>query len=158
MVIVLPCKNFFFPQVFLQPLTPPFLRGTWLLRYGILYRKCLNAIIKAGLNPMAGFLHSYQSGKPTLVYDLIEEFRSFVVDRGIFALLNRGEKLEQGEDSLLTPETRKKIVRSVIGNLSNEVWFQSKSLNLQEVIQKQAHNIKKHILDKTQYRPFPGRW
>jgi group II intron reverse transcriptase/maturase/CRISPR-associated endonuclease Cas1 len=126
--------------------------------YGVLYGNCFNAIIRAGLNPMTGFLHSYQAGKPTLVYDLIEEFRALAVDRGIFTLLNRGEKLEQGEDGLLTAETRKKIARSVIGRLSSEVWFKGRCLTLQEVIQEQAHNIKKCLCKKTQYRPFFGRW
>ncbi|MCR4321456.1 MAG: CRISPR-associated endonuclease Cas1 [Candidatus Brocadiaceae bacterium] len=126
--------------------------------YGVLCGKCLNAIIRAGLNPMASFLHSYQQGKTTLVYDLIEEFRPFAVDRGIFTLLNRGEKLELGEDSLLTTDTRKKVAKSVIGRLSSAVWFKGRSLTLQEVIQEQAHNIKKHLCKKTQYRPFFGRW
>lgn len=126
--------------------------------YGILYGQCMNAIIRAGLNPMAGFLHSYQSGKPTLIYDLIEEFRSFVVDRGVFAMFNRGERLENGEDFLLTSEARKKIVKSVIGRLSSEVWFKGRRVTLQEVIQEQANNIKKHLCEKGKYRPFLGRW
>lgn len=126
--------------------------------YGVLYGNCFNAIIRTGLNPMAGFLHSYQAGKPTLVYDLVEEFRAFAVDRGVFTLLNRGEKLEQGEDGLLTMVTRKKVAKTVIGRLSSEVWFKGRCLTLQEVIQEQAHNIKKHLCKKTQYRPFFGRW
>lgn len=126
--------------------------------YGVLYGNCFNAIIKAGLNPMTGFLHSYQTGKPTLVYDLVEEFRAFTVDRGIFTLLNRGEKLEQGEDGLLSTETRKKIAKSVIDRLSSEVWFQGHRFTLNEVIQEQASNIKKHLYNKKQYHPFLGRW
>lgn len=126
--------------------------------YGILYGQCLNAIIWAGLNPMAGFLHSYQPGKPTLTYDLIEEFRSFVVDRGIFTMFNRGERLEQGKDDLLTSETRRKIVKSVIGRLSSEVWFKGRRFVLEEVIREQANNIKKHLYSKVKYRPFLGRW
>lgn len=126
--------------------------------YGILYGQCLNAVIRAGLNPMAGFLHSYQTGKPTLIYDLIEEFRSFAVDRGIFAMFNRGERLEQGEDYLLTSDARKKITKSVIGRLSSEVWFKGRRVTLQEVIQEQANNIKKHLYGKVKYRPFLGRW
>lgn len=126
--------------------------------YGVLYGNCFNAIMRAGLNPMAGFLHSYQAGKPTLVYDLVEEFRAFAVDRGIFTLLNRGEKLEQEEGGLLTTETRKKIAKSVIDHLSSEVWFQGKRCTLLEVIQEQACNIKKHLYNKTQYHPFLGRW
>ncbi|KHE91657.1 MAG: CRISPR-associated endonuclease Cas1 [Candidatus Scalindua rubra] len=126
--------------------------------YGILYGECLSAVIRAGLNPMAGFLHSYQSGKPTLTYDLIEEFRSFVVDRGIFAMFNRGERLENGEDGLLTLDARKKIIKSVIGRLSSEVWFKGRRVTLQEVIREQAVNIKKHLTGKVKYRPFLGRW
>ena len=126
--------------------------------YGVLYGNCFNAIIKAGLNPMAGFLHSYQAGKPTLVYDLVEEFRAFAVDRGIFTLFNRGEKLEQGEDGLLTTETRKKVAKSVIDRLSSEVCFQGHRRTLHEVIREQACNVKKHLSEKTQYHPFLGRW
>ncbi|GAB61735.1 MAG: CRISPR-associated endonuclease Cas1 [Candidatus Jettenia sp.] len=126
--------------------------------YGILYGDCLNAVIRTGLNPMAGFLHSYQTGKPTLIYDLIEEFRPFAVDRGIFTMLNRGERLEQGDDGMLATETRKKISKSVISRLSNEVWFHGRRLTLREVIQEQAYNIKRHLSDKAQYHPFLGRW
>ena len=126
--------------------------------YGVLYGNCFNAIIRAGLNPMAGFLHSYQAGKPTLVYDLVEEFRAFAVDRGIFTLLNRGEKLVQGEEGLFTAETRKKVAKSVIDRLSSEVLCKGRRFTLHEVIQEQACNIKKHLSKKTQYRPFLGRW
>lgn len=107
---------------------------------------------------MAGFLHSYQAGKPTLVYDLVEEFRAFDVDRGIFTLLNRGEKLEQGEEGLFTAETRKKVAKSVLDRLSSEVLCKGRRFTLHEVIQEQACNIKKHLSEKTQYRPFLGRW
>lgn len=126
--------------------------------YGILYGECLNATLKAGLNPMAGFLHSYQSGKPTLIYDLIEEFRPFTVDRGIFALFNRREKLEMDKEYLLTPEARKKIAKCIISHLSSEVWFRGKEITICEAIQEQAYNIKKHLLNTAQYRPFLCRW
>ncbi|WP_449244649.1 CRISPR-associated endonuclease Cas1, partial [Desulfobacca acetoxidans] len=39
------------------------------------------ALLLAGLNPHISFLHSFQEQKPTLAFDLIEEFRSQVVDR-----------------------------------------------------------------------------
>jgi CRISPR-associated protein Cas1 len=71
--------------------------------YGILYGRVLNAVIRAGLNPMAGFLHSYQSGKPVLVYDIIEEFRPMIVDRAIFTMFRRGEKLSLEDDALRNP-------------------------------------------------------
>ena len=126
--------------------------------YGILYGRSINAIIQAGLNPMAGFLHSYQRAKPVLVYDLVEEFRPLAVDRGIFTLLNRGQKLELEENGLLAAESRKKIAKSVIGCLSSEVCFKGHRLSLEDVIKEQALNIKKHLYNNAKYRPFLGRW
>jgi len=46
--------------------------------------------MNAGLEPFAGFLHVDRSGKPSLVLDLMEEFRQPVVDRAIFSWLNKG--------------------------------------------------------------------
>ncbi|WP_449245328.1 CRISPR-associated endonuclease Cas1, partial [Desulfobacca acetoxidans] len=49
--------------------------------YGMLYPRVWRALLLAGLNPHISFLHSFQEQKPTLAFDLIEEFRSQVVDR-----------------------------------------------------------------------------
>ncbi|MGB9605320.1 MAG: CRISPR-associated endonuclease Cas1, partial [Bryobacteraceae bacterium] len=43
--------------------------------YGILYAHVWGAVMNAGLEPFAGFLHTDRSGKPSLVLDLTEEFR-----------------------------------------------------------------------------------
>jgi len=126
--------------------------------YGILYGRAFNAIIRAGLNPVAGFLHSYQAGKPVLVHDIVEEFRPMVVDRTIFSLINRGEKLSQEENGILTSETKKKLVRAVIRRLNSEVYFHGRKLSLEKVIEVQAQNIKKYLHDKIKYRPFLARW
>ena len=39
------------------------------------------ALTAAGLEPYAGFLHTDRSGRPSLVFDLIEEFRQPIGDR-----------------------------------------------------------------------------
>ena len=51
--------------------------------YGILYARVEQALILAGLDPYGGFLHADRPGKPSLVLDLIEEFRQTVVDRTV---------------------------------------------------------------------------
>jgi CRISPR-associated protein Cas1 len=126
--------------------------------YGILYSQTLNAVIMAGLNSTAGFLHSYQSGKPVLVYDLVEEFRATVVDRAIFSMLNRREILEQEENGLLKKDTRKKIAGAVLSRLGSEVNFREKRLTLEEVLKNQAMAIKRHLLGKDTYRPYLAKW
>lgn len=49
------------------------------LSYEILEWKILKATIKAKLEPYLGFLHSVQGGKPSLILDLIEPFRPYIV-------------------------------------------------------------------------------
>lgn len=62
--------------------------------YGILYAQVWTALTLAGLEPFGGFLHVDRPGKPSLVLDFIEEFRQPVVDRVVFALLNKGFQVE----------------------------------------------------------------
>lgn len=126
--------------------------------YGILYGRVANAAIRARLNPMSGFLHSFQTGKPVLVYDLIEEFRSSVVDRSIFTMLRRGEKIAVEEDGMLNQESRKKIARAIIGRLGSEIFWIGRRMTLDDVIKMQAMNIKNHLLRKSVYKPFLAKW
>ncbi len=126
--------------------------------YGVLYSHVLNAVLKAGLNPMAGFLHSYQPQKPVLIYDMIEEFRPMVADRAILTLLRRGERIEQEDDGLLATESRKKIAKAVHGRMSGEVDFYGRKRTIETVIREQAVNVKKHISGAYRYRPFLSRW
>jgi len=55
----------------------------------LLANEVMTAIVAAGLEPYAGFLHSDRSGRPSLVFDLIEEFRQPIVDRLIIRLFQR---------------------------------------------------------------------
>jgi hypothetical protein len=59
------------------------------------YGQVERAVLLDGLDPYAGFLHEDRPGKPSLVLDLIEEFRQLVVDRRTFALLNQRVPLAQ---------------------------------------------------------------
>jgi len=43
--------------------------------YGILYSKIEAALIKAGIDPYLGIYHKNDYNRPTLVFDIIEEFR-----------------------------------------------------------------------------------
>ena len=65
--------------------------------YGILYSQVWSALSLAGLEPFAGFLHVDRPGKPSLVLDFIEEFRQPIVDRVVFAMINKKFKVEWEE-------------------------------------------------------------
>jgi CRISPR-associated protein Cas1 len=54
--------------------------------YGILYNEVERACLYVGLDPYIGLYHSERYGKPSLVLDLVEEYRVPVVDAAIFPL------------------------------------------------------------------------
>jgi CRISP-associated protein Cas1 len=53
--------------------------------YGMLYPRMHEALLLAGLHPGIRLLHSFQDGKPTLTFDLIEEFCPQAVGRVVLA-------------------------------------------------------------------------
>jgi len=61
-----------------------------LLSYGytLLMNKVASAVQLVGLDSYVGFLHSSQYGKPALALDLMEEFRSVIVDSVVLTLVN----------------------------------------------------------------------
>ncbi len=53
-------------------------------------------VAAAGLDPMIGFLHSTEYGRPSLALDILEEFRAPVVDAMVLKLINL-RKLSPGD-------------------------------------------------------------
>lgn len=85
-----------------------------LLNYGyaFLEREVRLAILGAGLDVRIGFLHANNGRKDSLVYDLMEPFRSDIIDRFTFRLLNYHKVCPEDFDwneergCHLLPETR----------------------------------------------------
>ncbi len=127
--------------------------------YGILYGQVAQAVVLAGLDPYAGFLHVDRSGKPSLVLDLIEEFRQVAVDRLVFGLVNRGFTVKQQEDGLLDTETRKRLATKVLEHLETEVRHEGKRYGIRTVIQMQARQLASFVRgEREQYTAFRASW
>lgn len=56
--------------------------------YTLLTNQTVSAAQKVGFDPYIGYLHSTQYGKPALALDIVEMFRSPVVDSVVLTLLN----------------------------------------------------------------------
>ena len=127
--------------------------------YGILYSQTERAIVLAGLDPYAGFIHADRPGKPSLVLDLVEEFRAPAVDRTIFAMINRGTKLEIDADNLLVKETRRAIAENVLERLDKPEQHARKKMALRHILQSQARQIATFVRgERESYQPFLARW
>lgn len=58
--------------------------------YVLLMNQVASAVSLVGLDPYVGYLHSSQYGKPALALDVMEPFRSLIVDSVVLRLLNTG--------------------------------------------------------------------
>jgi len=128
--------------------------------YAILYAQVQRAIVLAGLDPYGGFLHADRPGKPSLVLDMVEEFRQMVVDRCIYALFNKGVRMEMDEESggLIAP-SRYAIIDRVRERLDGDEPYDGRRYALRDIIQGQARRLAAYLRgERAAYEPFIGRW
>lgn len=125
--------------------------------YGILYSTVWGSVLNAGLDPFAGFLHTDRPGKPSLVLDLVEEFRQPVIDRVVISHINLGEAIKI-EGDLLDAETRKVIGSKILERLEATVQFAGKTYKLRSVIQLQARNLCAFLRGERPYKCYSFKW
>jgi len=126
--------------------------------YGILYTRILNAVINNGLDPTISFLHAGQKGKPTLIYDLIEQFRAPVADRAVVAMLTKNEKVSV-KNNLLSDDTRNKLAKKVLMRLNNEFYYKGKLTSFNEIIYLQVKSLAIYLKGETKtFKPFLSKW
>lgn len=132
--------------------------------YGILYSEVEKACMLAGLDPYLGFLHTDRYGKPSLVLDMIENFRQPIVDRAIITLFAQKQVNEKdteisGTDFLLTKEGRKKVSEAVLARLHTEIKHRGKKATFQSIILEQARDVVKILHnDSEKFEPFVHKW
>lgn len=125
--------------------------------YGILYNRVLSAVTRAGLDPFAGYVHTDRPGKPSLVLDLIEEFRASVVDRAVFGMLGTGFRVRMDGEKL-DEETRKLVAGKVRERLAARLTHRGRKQKLENLIHIQARGVASFVRDGVLYRPFVGSW
>lgn len=125
--------------------------------YGILYSHVWGAVMNAGLEPFAGFLHVDRSGKPSTVLDLVEEFRQPVVDRAVLTWLNKGGKLTMVK-GLLDGASRENVAARVLMRLTTSEPHRGKNHEVRSIVQMQARRAAGALRGQGVYRPFAFRW
>lgn len=84
--------------------------------YALLRSDCTAALEGVGLDPQVGYLHAVRPGRPSLALDLMEEFRSSLVDRLTLTLINRRQikpsdfDLRGGDAVLLNDAGRRTVL------------------------------------------------
>lgn len=125
--------------------------------YAILYVRMWQALLAARLNPFHSLIHARQEGKPTLVYDMVEIFRSQVVDRVVISLIQKGQDLEV-RNGLLTDHTRQLLVKSVMERLARYEKYQGQEMKMENIILRQAKLLAKAFEGTDKFKPYVAKW
>ncbi len=125
--------------------------------YGVLYSQAWGALLLAGLEPFAGFLHVDRPGKPSLVLDFVEEFRQQVIDRPLLAMVTKGyaPRMEEGR---LAEESRREVAAAVLERLETQETYDGKKHRIKTILHLQARRMAGFVRGDGRYRPFVGTW
>lgn len=132
--------------------------------YGVLYGTVQRAVVLAGLDPFGGFIHVDRPGKPSLVLDMVEEFRQMVVDRTVIAMLNLGMPLELDEDGRLTVATRRLLVDKLNERLETPEPYVGSGgkrdrRKVKSIVVAQARRVAAYVRGQIEtYEAYAGRW
>lgn len=130
--------------------------------YGVLYNEVERACLYVGLDPYLGLYHSERYGKPSLVLDLVEEFRVPLIDSVIFPLFKEKnmigaenfKRVAQGEYQL-SSEGKRKIVEALYKRLNQNVKWDGKQMTVKACIEHQVRMLAHNFLGrKNSYTPF----
>ncbi|MEX2680848.1 MAG: CRISPR-associated endonuclease Cas1 [Candidatus Sigynarchaeota archaeon] len=138
------------------------------LGYTILQGYVSIGVAAVGLEPFAGFMHADRSGKPSLVLDMMEEFRQPVVDKLVVSLVTRGNikpshftskpsgvQLTDAGSDIFIP----RLVKRVAPLRPSEEEEGSGSKNYYKEIIKQARDMSRFLLGNiTDYEPHLMEW
>jgi CRISPR-associated protein Cas1 len=131
--------------------------------YGVLKGEVWRAIHLASMDPYAGFLHADRWGRPSLVFDLMEEFRQQIVDRSILKLIIRKQikiadfTFEEGR-CRISDKARKKLIAQILKRLDSYVKFNGRNISFSDVIVFQARLMTKFLVGEVEYKGFYLRW
>lgn len=133
------------------------------LGYTLLGHSLMSALEVVGLDPYDGFFHADKYGRPALALDLVEEFRSVIVDSVVLTVVNKGildpNDFRPGPKGgvLLTRRGLRPFLAQFSARLQTEIIhpLAGRRLTYQKCFEVQARLIRKVIEGKTEeYRPL----
>ncbi|WP_041329428.1 CRISPR-associated endonuclease Cas1 [Saprospira grandis] len=99
--------------------------------YGMLYPLVELSLIKAGLDPYMGVLHTDRYNRPTLVFDCIEIYRHWAEWTALQLVFEKGldpqqhfEERSIREGIRLAPSGKKKVIAAMLGHLEERTIYQ----------------------------------
>ncbi|MBC8521089.1 MAG: CRISPR-associated endonuclease Cas1 [Methanomicrobia archaeon] len=121
--------------------------------YGVLYSMVEKACIIAGLDPYIGFLHTDNYNKKSLVFDIIEMFRTFV-DETVVHLFSKRKVKEDYFDKIqnglsLNKEGKAVLIEALNETFEKTIKYKGRNIKTKNVIQFECHRIANGLIKKT---------
>jgi CRISPR-associated protein Cas1 len=127
--------------------------------YYVLEQEVWAAVLYAGLDPYAGYLHADRSGQEKLVYDMMEEFRPLVVDRVVVSLSRTMSQAHFQDNCRMTREGMRIASSAFYNRLDERIQYQERSQLLRNIIRSQASSVATFLRgERPRYEPFTPRW
>lgn len=154
-----------FPKRSRRPPADP-LNALLSLGYSLLTHNMMTALELVGLDPYDGFFHSDKYGRPTLALDLLEEFRSVIVDSVVLSVINKHilvlNDFQRGEGGgvILKNDGLRKFVFHYNSRLHTQVYhtYAARKLTYQKCFEVQARRMRRVIEGAEEfYVPFKTR-
>ena len=117
--------------------------------YAILQSHVAQSIDLWQLNPQVGILHSTQDRRPSLCFDLMEQYRAFVVDRSVLALLSKGEVCRQDDTGLLDMSTRIRLISKLNERHSAVEYYRSGEKVFADIMKLQTREVRDYCMGET---------
>lgn len=94
--------------------------------YALLTKECTVALASEGFDPYWGFYHKPRHGRPALALDLMEEFRTPIVDSAVITAVNTGMVRQKGFEvakagCAMKPAARKAFIQAYENRLDQLV-------------------------------------
>lgn len=119
--------------------------------FGIIYNRVEKALIISGLDPFIGILHTDNYGKKSLIFDVIELFRCYVLEV-VFKLFSQKKVNKNYFDKIyggvrLNKEGKKILAENLIKYLSEKVIYNNRRLERSQIIQVFCHRLANSLID-----------
>jgi CRISP-associated protein Cas1 len=157
--------DFDFPGRRRRPPTDP-VNALLSFGYTLLFNEIGSLLDSLGFDPYLGFYHKPDYGRPSLAADLLEEFRSPVIDRFTLNIINtrmfgRGDfQLHVPSGGMhLTPESMKRYFAAYEEYLSQKFRDadSGEETTFRRSYRRQAEKFARCLKDESPYRPFIWR-
>jgi len=146
---------------------PPRNRLNALISFGnsLLYTAVLSEIYKTHLDPRIGYLHTTNFRRFTLNLDVAEVFKPILVDRTIFALVQRRQVQPKHFEAalggiVLNEEGRRRFLQVWEEHLQSTFQHRrlKRKVSYRHLLRLELYKLEKHLIGEKSYAPFQARW